>query len=189
MHIVIGLGNPGSAHERDRHNIGFQVLDTLAVREGLSWEHKKIFHADSTQFGELMLVKPDTFVNESGITAAALAKQYPDASVTVVYDEINISVGQIKCSIGRGDGGHNGLTSIIAHLGHRDFFRIRVGIRPVHDELLPKIAPPHGFETFVLAPFAPQEEALKEQGIARAIEAIESLEKHSLSELMNTYNS
>jgi PTH1 family peptidyl-tRNA hydrolase len=188
MHIVIGLGNPGKKYESHRHNVGMQVLDALALREGLSWEYKKMFHADLTQFGDLLLAKPDTFMNESGIAAAALARQYPDAAIVVVYDEINVPVGSIKCSVDRGDGGHNGLTSIIAQLGRKDFFRIRVGIRPVHEELLPKIAPPNGFETFMLSPFAPQEEELKEAGIAKAINVIESLPHKSASELMTEFN-
>lgn len=188
MIIVIGLGNPGSAYAGHRHNIGFTVLDELARREGLHFEEKKIFHADIAQFGQLLLVKPKTFMNESGLAARALIKHYPDAQVVTLYDEITVSVGDIKCSFGRGDGGHNGVTSLIDHLGTKDFFRIRIGIRPVHEELMPRIAPPNGFETFMLSNFAPFETALRDQGIDKAIKAIELLPFKTKDEIMTVCN-
>jgi PTH1 family peptidyl-tRNA hydrolase len=188
MNIVIGLGNPGNQHAGQRHNVGWMVLDALAANEGLHFEEKKIFQAHIAQFGALLLVKPDTFMNESGIAAKNLLKQYPDANVTVVYDEINVNLGEIKCSYGRGDGGHNGVASVIDHLGTKDFLRIRVGIRPVHEALLPRIAPPDGFEKFMLAPFAPFETELRDQAIDQAIAVIESLPFKSKEEIMNLYN-
>lgn len=188
MIIVIGLGNPGPTHAGQRHNVGWMALDAIAAKEGLHFEEKKIFSAEIAQFGQLLLVKPQTFMNDSGITARALIKQYPDAYLVVVYDEINVNIGDIKCSYGRGDGGHNGLTSIIHHLDTKDFLRIRIGIRPVHDELLPRIAPPNGFETFMLAPFAPFEAELRDQALEKAVTVIEQLPFKSKDEIMNLYN-
>jgi len=106
MNIVIGLGNPGTVHAQQRHNVGWMVLDALAAKESLSFADKKLFSATITQFGELLLVKPDTFMNNSGIAAKAIGKQYADAPVIVVYDDIDINIGTIKCSFGRGTGGH-----------------------------------------------------------------------------------
>jgi PTH1 family peptidyl-tRNA hydrolase len=188
MVIVIGLGNPGKTHAGQRHNVGWMVLDALALREGLHFEDKAIFHAAVTQFGQLLLVKPDTFMNNSGQAAKALQKQYPDAPIAAVYDDISINVGDVKISYSRGDGGHNGMTSLIQHLGTKDFLRIRVGIRPVHEELLPRIAPPNGFETFMLANFAPFEIDLRDQAIEKAIQVIEQLPFKTREEVMNHYN-
>lgn len=188
MIIVIGLGNPGNTHAGQRHNVGWTVLDALVAREGLHFEDKSIFHAAVAQFGQLMLVKPDTFMNNSGQAAKALQKQYPDAPVVVVYDDISINVGEIKISFSRGDGGHNGLTSLIQHLGTKDFLRIRVGIRPIHEELLPRIAPPNGFENFMLSNFAPFETELRDTAIDKAIEIIEQLPFKTKEELMNAHN-
>lgn len=196
MYIVIGLGNPGEKYAAHRHNVGAMVVDAVAARADVSFTSEKIFKseiarvsADATVGGsELLLAKPTVFMNDSGESAALLLKQYPDAQLVVVYDEISVPVGEIKCSFGRGDGGHNGVTSVISHLGHKDFFRIRVGIRPVHEELIPKIAPPTGFETFMLSPFAPQEHDFKQAGIEKAIDVIESLSQKSFEQLMTENN-
>ena len=188
MIIVIGLGNPGNAHAGQRHNVGWMVIDALAAKEGLHFEMQKLFSASVAQFGQSLLVKPDTFMNNSGLSAKALLKQYPDAQVVAVYDDISINLGEIKVSFGRGDGGHNGLTSIIAHLGTKDFLRIRIGIRPVHEELLPRIAPPDGFEKFMLSNFAPFEIELRDHAIEKTITIIESLPFKTKEEIMNEYN-
>ena len=187
MILVLGLGNPGKEHMHNRHNIGFTTLDAFALREGLSFEKKEIFESDITQFGEIILAKPLTYMNASG-KAARLLKKQSDAPLVVIYDDITINVGEVKCSFGRGDGGHNGLTSLIAELGTKEFFRIRVGIRPVHDALLPRIAPPNGFETFMLTSFAPFEMEFRDKAITRVIEIIEQLPHKTFEELMNQFN-
>lgn len=188
MNIVIGLGNPGTQYARNRHNVGWMVLDVFASLEALRYEEKKLFSARVTQFGPLLLAKPDTFMNLSGITAKALSKQYTDAPIAIVYDDIDIPLGEIKCSFGRGAGGHNGVQSVIDHLGTKDFLRIRVGVRPVHEELQAKILPPNGFETFLLGNFAPFEEELRDKGIGKAIKVLEDLPHKAIEELMNLYN-
>jgi peptidyl-tRNA hydrolase, PTH1 family len=187
MIIVIGLGNIGSKYRGHRHNVGFQVLDALAEKESLCFEEKSIFHCDLTQFGELLLAKPTTFMNESGKAAQTLLRQY-NAPLVVVYDDIDISLGTVKCSFGRGAGGHNGVQSIIDHVGHKDFFRIRIGIRPVHEELMSRIAPPNGFETFMLSDFAPFEEEERDKAIEKTIKIIEMLPHKSFDEIMNLQN-
>jgi PTH1 family peptidyl-tRNA hydrolase len=188
MNIVIGLGNPGTTYARNRHNVGFMVLDVMAALEALHFADKKLFSAKVTQFGEVLLAKPDTFMNLSGITAKAISKQYTDAPVAIVYDDIDIPLGEIKCSFGRGAGGHNGVQSVIDHLGTKDFLRIRIGVRPVHEELQSKILPPNGFETFLLSNFAPFEDDLRDKGIGKAIKVIESLPFKSVQDIMNEHN-
>jgi len=188
MILVIGLGNPGEKYFHHRHNTGFQVVDAVARAHEALFGHQTFFHADIAKTEEFLLVKPDTFMNESGIAVRALKKQYPDAMVVVVYDEITIPIGDIKCSFDRGDGGHNGVASIIKELGTKEFFRIRVGIRPVHDSLLPRIAPPDGIEKFVLSDFAPFEEEKRAEGVAKAVAVIEALPEKTIPALMTEFN-
>lgn len=188
MIIIIGLGNPGRAYNQNRHNIGFQTLDAYAEKNGLHFTEKAIFDAMVTNDEPLILVKPTTWMNNSGISVRSISKQFNDALITVVYDDIDIPIGQIKCSFDRGAGGHNGVQSVIDHLGTKEFFRVRIGVRPVHEELLPRIAPPNGFEKFLLSDFAPFENELHYQGISKAVDIIEDLKKISFVEVMNKYN-
>lgn len=191
MKIIIGLGNPTKEHKDDRHNIGFQVLDSLAQNNSLSFENKNIFDALVCTYEDLVLAKPTTWMNDSGLCAQKLFKQYnppTGGSLIVVYDDIDINLGEVKCSMSRGSGGHNGVQSIIDHLGTKDFFRIRVGVRPIHEELKSHILPPDGFQNFLLKPFAPFEGELKEQGIKKAVAIIEALKTKSFEEVMNEFN-
>lgn len=187
MIIIIGLGNPGAKHSKQRHNVGFQILDSLAEKESLHFVEKNIFESFVVQYGDLLLAKPTTWMNDSGKSARLLQKQF-QVPVAVVYDDIDINIGSVKCSFDRGAGGHNGVQSMIDCLGTTAFFRIRVGVRPTHEELLPQIAPPDGFEKFLLTDFAPMELELKEQGINKAIEIIEALKTKSFEEVMNQFN-
>ena len=183
--IILGLGNPGASYEHTRHNVGFMVLDSAAGEH--AFVEKKIFSARVAPVGDMIFAKPTTFMNESGKAAKALTKQFGEQLV-VVYDDIDIALGQVKCSFGRGSGDHNGVQSVIDHLGHKDFFRIRVGVRPVHPELVPRIAPPDGFEKFLLSDVTPVEEEKLKEGIDKAVQIISSLPKKTFEQLMNEYN-
>lgn len=185
--IIIGLGNPTEKHRGDRHNLGYMVLDAYAAAHDLSFGEQQTFLAQTVRDDAHLLAKPTTWMNDSGLSAKKLFQQYKELPV-IVYDDIDISLGDIKCSLGRSAGGHNGVQSIIDHLGTKDFFRIRVGVRPVHEELQDAILPPSGFQTFLLKPFAPFEEALREQTIKKAVEIIEALKTHSFTEVMTKYN-
>ncbi len=187
MSIIIGLGNPTKKHEDDRHNIGFQVLDVFAQKNDLSFEDKSIFQAKIAESPKLLLIKPQTYMNDSGLCAKKIFKHYKELPI-VVYDDIDIALGEVKCSMGRGAGGHNGIQSIIDHLATKDFFRIRVGVRPVHDELQNDILPPDGFQNFLLKAFAPFEIELKEQGIVKAVAIIEALKTKNFAEIMTEFN-
>jgi PTH1 family peptidyl-tRNA hydrolase len=188
MKIIVGLGNPGKKHEVDRHNAGFMVLDKLAQKEGLYFNHRPIVHADVASFGEeILLAKPDTFMNDSGVSARQLVRNH-EGELVVVYDDIDINLGEVKCSFDRGAGGHNGVQSVIDHLGTKSFYRIRIGVRPVHEELKDKILPPDGFQNFLLKPFAPFESELKEQGIKKAVQIIDVLKTKTFEEVMNEFN-
>ena len=181
MKILIGLGNPGSKYEHNRHNVGFQILDQLSS----DFSADKYSFSEVADYDGLRLVKPQTFMNDSGKTA----QKFKDEEIIVVYDDIDIPIGTVKCSFDRGAGGHNGVQSIIDHLGTTAFARIRVGVRPVHEELLPRIAPPDGFEKFLLSDFAPMETELREQGIKKAIEIIDALKSgKTFDEVTNEFN-
>jgi peptidyl-tRNA hydrolase, PTH1 family len=187
MKIIIGLGNPTKKYENDRHNAGFMALDYFAQKHDLNFENKSVFEALVSVDEQFILVKPQTYMNDSGLSAQKLFKQYKILPI-VVYDDIDIDIGEIKCSMSRGSGGHNGVQSIIDHLGTKDFFRIRIGVRPVHEELKSHILPPDGFQNFLLKPFTPFEAELKEQGIKKAVEIIESLKTKKFEDVMNEFN-
>jgi PTH1 family peptidyl-tRNA hydrolase len=123
--VVVGLGNPGRSYERTRHNIGFLVADELARRHGGSWRAKKKAEAAPVSLGfeNVTLLKPTTFMNNSGAALGA----YEAAQLIVVHDDLDLPAGDVRVKVGGGAGGHNGLRSIIQRLGP-DFVRVRVGI-------------------------------------------------------------
>ncbi len=123
--IVVGLGNPGRSYERTRHNVGFLVADELASRHGGSWRSKKKAEAAPVGLGlkNVTLLKPTTYMNNSGTALAG----YKPEQLVVVHDDLDLPVGDVRVKVGGGAGGHNGLRSIIQHLGN-DFVRVRIGI-------------------------------------------------------------
>ena len=187
MYIIAGLGNIGKKYEHHRHNMGFMVLDMYAKKHDLSFKEEKVFLGSIAKSSDMIFVKPETFMNESGLSVKKVLRDQTDV-VVVVYDDIDISLGEIKCSFGKSAGGHNGVQSVIDHLGTKEFFRIRVGVRPVHEELQKHILPPHGFEHFLLSNFAPQEDELVEQGITKAVTVLEQLGQKTFEEIMNAHN-
>lgn len=188
MIFVFGLGNIGEKYSGTRHNVGFAALDMYAQKYGADFAEEKMFFGSIAKLARMTLVKPSTFMNESGKCAKKLIRTNTDIPV-IVYDDIDIPLGTLKCSFGKNAGGHNGVQSIIDHLGTKDFFRIRIGVRPVHEEMQKFILPPNGFEHFLLSDFAPQEKELLEQGIEKALQVIGDIPKKSVEELMNIYNS
>jgi PTH1 family peptidyl-tRNA hydrolase len=133
--MIVGLGNPGKEYDKTRHNIGFTVLDSLAERLDFPrWIEKKDLKSllSSQVIGEtrVILIKPTTFMNLSGeaVQAAQHFYKVPDAQILVVHDELDIPFGQIRSRLGGSDAGHNGIKSLIQHLGD-NFGRIRIGIQ------------------------------------------------------------
>ena len=161
MVLIIGLGNPGKEYENTRHNIGFKALDAFAESNGFDpWINKKDLkcemataHLGGTQ---VILVKPATYMNNSGEAAQAVAHFYkiPAERILAVYDEIDVPFGQIRLRKGGSSAGHNGVKSLIQHLGE-DFARVRIGIGPKQPEQMDSA-------DFVLAKFSKeQQEQLK----------------------------
>ncbi|MGB8517986.1 MAG: aminoacyl-tRNA hydrolase [Gallionella sp.] len=134
IRLIVGLGNPGREYEDTRHNVGFWWVDELAREHKLSFNAEAKFHGltarGSLHGHELLLLKPQTFMNVSGRAVGALAQFYKitPAEILVVHDELDLPPGVARLKNGGGHGGHNGLKDIIAHLGTKDFWRLRVGI-------------------------------------------------------------
>ncbi|ADE12579.1 aminoacyl-tRNA hydrolase [Sideroxydans lithotrophicus] len=132
--LIVGLGNPGSEYEATRHNAGFWWLDELAREHNANFRTDNKFHglvARTTMHGhEVHLLKPQTFMNVSGRAVVALALFYKilPNQILVVHDELDLPPGGAKLKLGGGHGGHNGLKDIIAHLGTKEFWRLRIGI-------------------------------------------------------------
>jgi len=126
MKIVVGLGNPGVEHENNRHNVGFVVVDRLAA--GAGWESK--FDSLIHKSGDVVLVKPLTFMNRSGEAVAQIMNFYKMNSddLAVVHDDLDIRLGEFKMQKGVGPKVHNGLTSVEVQLSTKDFWRVRVGV-------------------------------------------------------------
>ena len=132
--LVVGLGNPGETYARTRHNLGFLVADLLAARLGSKFKAHKRSGAEVIT-GRLagrsvVLAKPRCYMNESGRQVGPLAKFYsvPPADIIVVHDELDLEFGRIRLKLGGGEGGHNGVRSVAAGLGTKDFQRVRIGI-------------------------------------------------------------
>jgi len=134
VQLIVGLGNPGPKYEQTRHNVGFVFVDQLARSKGVSFKLENKFHGDVCKLSllgnDVWLLKPNTFMNLSGKSVAALAGFYKIApeSILVVHDELDIPPGQLRLKQGGGHGGHNGLRDMIARLGSKEFMRLRVGI-------------------------------------------------------------
>ena len=191
MHLVVGLGNPGKKYAKNRHNIGFMVVERLASAHGLP-DFKEKFSGVWSK-GELSaggrrlpvaVLEPQTFMNLSGDSvqpAAAFLKTEP-ANVIVVHDELDIPWNDVRLKVGGGHAGHNGLRSIIARLGSPDFVRVRVGIG----------RPPPGFKgdvaDYVLQNFDAMESAELGDVVDRAVHAIEKVIADGLTAAMNAVN-
>ena len=182
--LVAGLGNPGRQHERDRHNVGWMVVDELARRRGVSFKSKFNGRLGETRLDDhrLALLKPETFMNESGrsISAAARFFKVPVDRLLVIHDDVDLEFGRLQARAGGGLAGHNGLRSIAQMLGGPDFLRLRVGVgRPGRGDR-------RDVADFVLAPFEPHED--RDAIVERAADAVEVLMREGLEEAQRRFN-
>jgi PTH1 family peptidyl-tRNA hydrolase len=131
--LIVGLGNPGPDHDRDRHNVGYWLVEALAAATGGSFRNDAKLHGESCQVSlgnqSVRLLKPTTFMNHSGQSMRLASDYYkvPVERVLVVHDDLDLPPGTARLKFGGGHGGHNGLRDIISHCG-RDFLRLRIGI-------------------------------------------------------------
>jgi len=151
VRLIVGLGNPGEKYAKCRHNTGFFLIDKFAEGKGLKWENSEKFKALICKSTDLVLVKPQNFMNNSGPVVAQVASFYkiPLDQIYVIHDDVDLAFGEVKQQFGSGAAGHHGVESIILALGSKDFWRIRVGIGR------PKEAIP--VEDYVLRDFSEEE--------------------------------
>ena len=182
--LVAGLGNPGREYEKTRHNAGWLVVDELARRHGGSFRSKFSGRLAETRLEDLRiaLLKPETYMNESGRSLGAAARFFKvdPASVLVVHDDVDLVPGRLQARLGGGLAGHNGLRSIAQGLGSQDFLRLRIGVgRPARGD-------PRGVADYVLAPFEPDEDV--DALVSRATDAVELLAREGLERAQASYN-
>jgi PTH1 family peptidyl-tRNA hydrolase len=182
--LVAGLGNPGPEHARDRHNVGWMVVDELARRHGGSFKAKFRGRLGDIRLDDakLALLKPETYMNESGasIQAAGRFFKLPTDRVLVVHDDVDLETGRLQARLGGGLAGHNGLRSIAQRLGSQDFLRLRVGVgRPGRGDRRP-------VADYVLSAFEPEDDV--DAIVGRASDAVELLAREGLEETQRRFN-
>ena len=182
--LVAGLGNPGSEHARDRHNVGWMVVDELARRHQGSFRGKFRGRLADVRVGDakLVLLKPETYMNESGASIQAASSFYklPPEQVLVVHDDVDLVIGRLQARTGGGLAGHNGLRSVASALKTPEFLRLRIGVgRPERGD-------PRPVADWVLSPFEPDVDvgAL----VGRAADAVETLVREGLEEAQQRIN-
>ena len=186
MRLIVGLGNPGPQYEWTRHNCGFFVIDELARRAGIevrTRECQALTGRARIFDNQVLLVKPQTFMNLSGVAVAQLKGKYEverTADILVISDDLALPMGRIRLRRDGGAGGHNGLKSLIAKLGTQDFPRLRIGIAPEH--------PIADTAAFVLAEFPRRERDALTESVARAADAAEVLCQEGIEKAMSKFN-
>jgi PTH1 family peptidyl-tRNA hydrolase len=181
IRLIAGLGNPGQEYEQTRHNIGFLVVDRLAAQFGSTWEKSSKWDAISAKCGEVILVKPMTYMNRSGGPLGAIGRFYKiePAEILIVLDDLALPLGRLRLRARGGAGGHNGLESILAQFGTEEIPRLRIGIGA---------APRDDSVDYVLSRFFDEEKALVASTIDRATEAVKWAIDKGLVSAMNNFN-
>ncbi len=186
MNIIVGLGNPGREYENTRHNVGFCVIDAIAEKYGIdvsAKKHKALVGKGVIEGRQVLLAKPQTYMNLSGESVRELVDYYKideKSGLLVIYDDISLDIGKLRIRKRGSAGGHNGIKNILLHLGHDEFGRIRVGIGNK----------PEGYDLvdYVLGHFPPKEHKLMEESFARAVSAVPVILREGVDRAMNLYN-
>jgi len=185
--LIVGLGNPGAKYDKTRHNIGFETVEALARRWQVSWQENRRFKgyfAETRRRGgeKVYLLKPLTYMNLSGESARAVTDWYKlsPESVLVVYDDMDLPVGRLRMRLSGSAGGHNGIKSLIAHLGGQNFPRLRIGIG--------KSSPQQESVSHVLGKFASSERPIIAEVLRLASEAVEMSLGEGVEKAMSLYN-
>ena len=182
MKAIVGLGNPGTEYAGTRHNVGFDVVDELARRWGAKLKKWKTT-ADLAVVKErqVLLVEPRTFMNESGQAVSAIMAFYKiqPEDVLVIIDEIQLPLGKLRLRRSGSAGGHNGLKSVIAHVG-QEFPRLRIGVERGHPESM--------LRHHVLSKFPPSERDVVARAVGRAADAVETFVSDGVQVAMNRFN-
>ena len=187
MKLIVGLGNPTPKYEQTRHNVGFDVIDLFCHEIGVKPNFREEYHSlilnGQLESQEIILAKPQTFMNSSGTAVSAIVSNYNIQleDMIVIYDDLNLELGLIRIRRSGSAGGHKGVKSIIESLGSEAFPRIRIGIGQ----------PPQGTEAidFVLSKFSPEEREVIDEAEKLAIEAIKVIIFEGIENAMNKFNS
>lgn len=196
MKLIIGLGNPGDQYKDTRHNIGFMVVDKLARelgRETLKWEEDKKHEATIAKVGEILLVKPSTYMNRSGHALKGLLEYYKASAedVWVIHDDLDLPIGKIRIRVGGGSAGHKGVGSIIEQLNTDTFTRFRLGIgrgkediKKGSDQNLSRRSVIH----FVLSRFTQSEAGSLKHLVKHGVDAVRIALTDGIDKAMNRFN-
>ncbi len=188
MKLIVGLGNPGSNYEKTRHNVGFQIIDMFiketecSSRSNASF--KSIVAECRTTDGKLLVIKPATFMNNSGDAVKSIAQFYKISysDIWVIHDDKDIEIGKIKINVGGGSAGHNGINSLIQELGSDEFVRFRVGIK--NDAVQGQM----DTAAFVLAQFTGEEASLIQKACEHTVQAIKKALEIDIPSAQNEFN-
>ncbi len=186
MYIIVGLGNPGRDYGNTRHNIGFDVIDELAEQEHISVlekKHKAVIGKGIVAGQKCVLAKPLTFMNLSGESVRELADYYKvdqTQELIIISDDVSLDVGQLRIRKKGSAGGHNGLKSIIANLGHDNFIRVKMGVGEK----------PKGWDLadYVLGRFSPADRKAMDEAVGRAVCAVRMIISQDADAAMNQFN-
>ena len=186
MFIIAGLGNPTKQYEGTRHNVGFEVIDRISEKYNIDVDakkHRALIGKGIIQGQKVILAKPQTYMNLSGESVRSLLDYYKvdeEHELIVIYDDIDLEPGQLRIRKKGSAGGHNGIKSIIAHLGSENFPRLKFGVGDKPKEM--------DLADYVLGRFSSQDEATVSEGIKRACEAVECMIGEGCDAAMNKYN-
>mgnify|MGYP001560461942 CR=1 FL=1 len=197
MIIIIGLGNPGRKFEETRHNVGFLVLDKFRKKNNFpdfkfSKKSNSLLSENILNNEKIILIKPQTFMNESGEAVKKIVKPYtlnPKPLIIIVHDDIDLPVGKIKIVGERGSAGHKGVESIIKNIGNKGLVRIRIGIAP-QSLAMPDLAKQDKTkaEKVVLKKFGKKEKEIINNTNNKTVKALDFLLQNGLDKTMNEYN-
>ena len=186
MFVIAGLGNPTLPYEGTRHNVGFDVIDTLAEQYNISVTERKsraLCGKGIIAGQKVLLVKPQTYMNLSGESVGRIVDFYkidPETELLVIFDDVSLEVGQLRIRKKGSAGGHNGIKSLISHLGTSDFQRIKIGVGEKPKE--------YDLADYVLGHFSKEEKEIMREGYKHAAEAVEMILQGEIEAAMNRFN-
>ena len=186
MFLIVGLGNPGKQYENTRHNVGFDAIDVLVDEYRITYsgkQHKAMYGKGVIEGQKVILAKPLTYMNLSGKAVRAMVDYYkidPETELLVIFDDISLAPGNIRIRKKGSAGGHNGIKSIITHLGTQNFQRIKVGVgeKPKNWDLA----------DYVLGAFSKDDRKLIDEALERSAKAAALIVQGEIDEAMNLYN-
>lgn len=181
MKLIAGLGNIGNKYTFTRHNAGFMLVDSIALNSNLTFRENSRLKCIITNLGDTLLIKPTTFMNLSGEAVRAVMDYYKISieDTLIVYDDLSLEIGKIRFRANGSDGGHNGIKSVIQHLGSKDVARLKIGIGPQPN--LPS-------EVFVLQNFSKEELETLKGALMKAREGISCYFKEGMASAQNKFN-